>query len=1128
LIKRTFRGMIQLTAGLAAGVAIVAGVAAWKLSSGPISLGFLTPYVERELNRFHDNFRIHLDDTILTWAGGDRALDVRVVNARATRSDGSVIASVPELSVSLSAKAFFHGTAAPQQIELFRPKLRLRRKADGKLELGFVTPDTESDSQVDPADEGNSDLVGTVLAELAAAPAEDDPMSYLTRFNIIDADLIIEDRLLGTTWEAAKAQMTLTRSPDGVEGQLAFDLAIDEEIAEISVVGEYKNESRRTDVGIGFGLINPRTLVGKLPLPDDLRASLPVLDGPVRGTVTTTVAPDGSVESLGFDVTGGVAKLTLPAPLVQDLAIKSLRLQGRLDGAQDLLKIANLEIDLGDNGQFTLPAPTAHTWPLRGAALKGRYFLTSNKAEIDRLEADLAGASVAIAANIDDLGAEMAINAKGILRDVEVNKVKNYWPRAWGTDAWNWSTSHLADGRMREARAHVILRADGEGGFAVEKLSGDMDLDGVTVDYLRPMPKVRKAKGKAKFDTKVFTIVLEHGEVKGLTVTKGELFFTGLDEVDQYLTAKLGIEGPVRSALEMIDHEPLGFAREVGIDPATTRGHSSTVLNLHFILEKDVTIEQVEVSAVSQITSVGIENALLKQDITDGRLDLRVDKSGMDVAGNVEWADIPAQLTWHENFDDQAAYRSRYDLTAFVGEVGTLDLGFDLEPFPGDFIKGAVGAEVHFTVFDDQRQRLQAKADLADVSLVFPALGWTKEKGVEGTATIDVNLRGETVTGIPYFGVTVGDLAVLGAATYEDAGGDGGTALKQIDFSRISYGRTDIKGTLSPGADGVWEADVDGASFDLAPLWSEIMTEGSEFTDELEEDLIDVPYRLKAKVDRVWFSEDKFVAKVVTEMERQDDIWKRLVFTTEFPGSDVPGAKSFGLTIAPKTETTRELAVHAEDAGLVLKTFGIYDNMVGGVLDVAGVINDGQSGSPVGGKVMIDDFHIVDAPALAHLVSILALTGILDSLQGKGLNFLQLSAPFEFHDGVLHVADAKAYGLSLGITASGRYYRGAEILSLEGTVVPAYAINAAAGRIPVVGDLFTGGEEGGGIFAATYTATGPAEAPNISVNPLSALAPSFLRKLFGFLDTQEAKSAGGTPGDAGGEEEDESEAVQGN
>jgi hypothetical protein len=63
-------------------------------------------------------------------------------------------------------------------------------------------------------------------------------------------------------------------------------------------------------------------------------------------------------------------------------------------------------------------------------------------------------------------------------------------------------------------------------------------------------------------------------------------------------------------------------------------------------------------------------------------------------------------------------------------------------------------------------------------------------------------------------------------------------------------------------------------------------------------------------------------------------------------------------------------------------------------------------------------------------------------------------------------------------------------------LIPAYAINAALNKIPLIGDLITGGDKGSGIFAATYTYRGPLATAEPSVNPLAALAPGFLRRIF--------------------------------
>ncbi|MBV8778581.1 MAG: AsmA-like C-terminal domain-containing protein, partial [Alphaproteobacteria bacterium] len=88
-----------------------------------------------------------------------------------------------------------------------------------------------------------------------------------------------------------------------------------------------------------------------------------------------------------------------------------------------------------------------------------------------------------------------------------------------------------------------------------------------------------------------------------------------------------------------------------------------------------------------------------------------------------------------------------------------------------------------------------------------------------------------------------------------------------------------------------------------------------------------------------------------------------------------------------------------------------------------------------------------------------------------------------------------AYGGAIGVTSNGVVDLGRDQLDLQGTIVPAYALNSIIGNIPVIGSLLLGGE-GQGLFAANYRVTGSAADPQVSVNPLSALAPGFLRRLF--------------------------------
>jgi len=56
------------------------------------------------------------------------------------------------------------------------------------------------------------------------------------------------------------------------------------------------------------------------------------------------------------------------------------------------------------------------------------------------------------------------------------------------------------------------------------------------------------------------------------------------------------------------------------------------------------------------------------------------------------------------------------------------------------------------------------------------------------------------------------------------------------------------------------------------------------------------------------------------------------------------------------------------------------------------------------------------------------------------------------------------------------------------------------GGIPVLGQLLVGGE-GEGFLAFLYRISGPLAEPEVKVNALSALAPGFLRGLFGLFDS---------------------------
>jgi len=209
------------------------------------------------------------------------------------------------------------------------------------------------------------------------------------------------------------------------------------------------------------------------------------------------------------------------------------------------------------------------------------------------------------------------------------------------------------------------------------------------------------------------------------------------------------------------------------------------------------------------------------------------------------------------------------------------------------------------------------------------------------------------------------------------------------------------------------------------------------------------------------------------------------------------GHGAFSTRIVPNNRG-RRLTASADDAGELLRGLDYMGSMQGGKLSVQAEYDDSQTGRPLAGTADIENFRVRDAPALGRLLQAMTLYGLVELVQGPGLGFTRLVAPFRLTDDALDLTDARAFSSSLGLTAKGRANLDVQRLDMQGTIVPAYFFNSLLGNVPLVGKLFSP-ERGGGLFAASYTVRGPIEDPQVSVNPLTALTPGFLRGLFGIF-----------------------------
>ena len=138
---------------------------------------------------------------------------------------------------------------------------------------------------------------------------------------------------------------------------------------------------------------------------------------------------------------------------------------------------------------------------------------------------------------------------------------------------------------------------------------------------------------------------------------------------------------------------------------------------------------------------------------------------------------------------------------------------------------------------------------------------------------------------------------------------------------------------------------------------------------------------------------------------------------------------------------------------------------------------------------------MVNQSFLNRLFSAGSFTGVTDLLGGSGITVDSLDVPFSSKSMVISVKDAIFSG-AVGGTIDGYIDRPHNLVALKGAMVPAYGINSIVSNIPLLGDVLASKKGEGIIGVVTYSVTGNADEPNISANPLSALAPGILRRIF--------------------------------
>ena len=592
---------------------------------------------------------VNVDDTILKWVGGDRAIDLILRGTRVLSPEGQIFVQVPELAISLSASALLRGELAPKSLYVSGANITVIRDIDGRL--GIELPQGQRSSE---------GLVRKLLKEFVQTSDKETALIELRRLQIDNATVNVDDRQMGITWTARKSSITINRTDTGITSWAQFGLLLGEQRATVNLNGFFNPAREELSLTFGFTDVSPLQIAGLSKKFETLR----YIDAPVTGSVAVRFTANGDTDSVDFDLETDAGRLLVPDPFETEVAIQSARFKGSFDRSRSLLDIENASINLGARGALYLPRPVSHRLPARGISMSAKYWMSAEKFQLEKFVADLAGPRVEARGVVQEIAGEKSFELKATAYQFEMNALGYYWPTDVANIAREWILENLSDGTMPQARAAISGRWSDSHGFSLDTFIGDMEVQGLAVNYLSPMPPAENVSGSAKFNKRTFEVTLKSGRVPGLSLKSGNLLFTGLDQRDQFLDMDLTVNGPFKSALEFMDNEPLGFAKAVNFLPDGVTGQALARVKLGFLVERATSAEDVKVSATASLGDISIPDIALGHTLSAGDLNLKADNNGLIVTGTANIARVPVTLEWQEKFQSDVEDKTQISLVA--------------------------------------------------------------------------------------------------------------------------------------------------------------------------------------------------------------------------------------------------------------------------------------------------------------------------------------------------------------------------------------------------------------------------------------------------------------------------------
>ncbi|NPC89559.1 hypothetical protein HNH97_11680 [Gluconacetobacter entanii] len=1051
-----------------------------RLSAGPIDV---TPVVRMmtPLSVLHGpgtdrrQGRLTVQHVRIGWnalhAGIRTPLDVWADDVAIMSANGTIANSIHHGHVVLDTPALVHGDVVLERLSVSDVHLALARNRSGDigLDLGPGTPEDSTHSHG-----------GSVN------------LSLLRRIIVSDAQVKFSDQISGRTWQTRDASANLHvlsyQGQIGASGSVGFML---EGNGKHLVLRGEGQEAAPGNISwtVKLDPVSPSAFAPG-------QKEVAPLDLPVGGTLQVSLAAGGGGQFM--------APRTLGAYLKVGNGTVVTRRNGTLlvgDGQAHLVA----SFDPG-------PADAPFDGPIHATLEKMVVHLRAPGHPAD----DGSGPTLTATGSLHassvlhprDIG--IGVSAEALALDFAT--LGDFWPPGAMKGARRWVTTNITKGHVSELQARIgMVSHDGWNGLDLTSLAGDIRAEGMELYWLRPIPPLHDMDAHLTFEGPD-EIAISFGHAYQLVdrtdrhvnatgigrieVGPGSMLITGLMKKIQMGDINTTLQGNARDILALLAEPRLNVLSRHPMSFTSPSGKANVSLHIALPLDAHVKLAQIDLRTHTDLAQVHLGNVVMGRPLDGGRFGIDASIDGLMLKGTGNLSGIPSSILYTMDFRSVPSDRAveSASVQGYLTPSGLRRAGLDM----GDHFGGSAALDVDYDRYPGGKAQVDIDLDLKRSALTIPI--WSKQVGEDANASVVINLDHGHVASIEDIRAAGPELLIDGHA--ETAEGMG----RRLILHGFRVGRSNGNAiiTIPAGEKEPYGVSVAARVLDLSPLLTyqrqnekaadgaaaAAQAKGYHMPEAATGRVKSAPghsWNINVDARTVFYTKMQSIQGVRSHLEDDGVRLTRGSFS-------MTGPTSASATLTPRGQS-RVLSMHIADLGALLKDMKLGDRMEGGQVDLEGSFDDQDASAPFSGELTTGPFVLRQVPAVVRMVNNASIYGWLKAPHAPEFEVEHVTMPLTFRDGVVNITDGLVSNASLGATVAGRINLDKATLDLDGTIIPAFAVNAAPGHLPgVLGWLFSP-EKNGGVVSATYQINGSFDNPSVHVNPYALLLPGFLRDL---------------------------------